>query len=91
MTWSNVEDIRNSLDLQELRGKKNLADYIAEIQTAVDGKALKIQANHIADLGAVTFSETYTASQVQGAYDNIKTALNAVLAALEAAGILKTS
>jgi len=91
MTWTDTKDIRNSLDLQELSGKKNLADYVDEIQTAVDGKALKAQANHITDLGAVSFEETYTQATVQGAYDNIKTALNAILVALETAGILKTS
>ena len=91
MTWKDTSRIRRALDLQEIIDKANIADYLDELQTAVDGKAVKAQANAVSDLGAVTFGDTYSKTEVQGAYDNIKTALNAILAALRTAGIIKTS
>ena len=91
MTWKDTSRIRRALDLQEIIDKANIADYLDELQTAVDGKAVKAQANAVSDLGAVTFSASYTQTEVQNAYNSIKTTLNAILAALRTAGIIKTS
>jgi len=54
MSWTDTDDIRNSLDLQELRGKKNLADYIDEIQDAVDDKADSSHTHTVSDIPTIT-------------------------------------
>lgn len=47
MTWKDTSRIRKALDLQEVLDKANIADYLDELQTAVDGKAVKAQANAV--------------------------------------------
>lgn len=92
MTWNDTSKLSQILCVQELRGGTTLADFLSELQTAVDGKATKAQADHIADANtAVDLNATFSDTEVETALNALGTKINAILAALETAGILKST